>query len=242
MFYLLEIVNHGQTPVSPATALVFDMPTGAEGTTVLEGSTRQANAKGPRVTVTGPFPPGVTPVQIGFRLESFGRDVALSTTFPLPMDLVAVAIQRLGAMSLHSAQLTRTTETMLSGQPFIMGTGPGIPAGTALSIQLSGLPVHDRTGEYVAVGLALAIVAFGVWLSMVPSGESAGRVAADAPSRHAVTRGSRHWPPWSAIGLPVPWRQAATSRGAPALVAQLERIYGELDGQSGPSGGRGVNA
>ena len=104
-----------------------------------------------------------------------------STTFPLPMDLVAVAIQRLGAMSLHSAQLTRTTETMLSGQPFIMGTGPGIPAGTALSIQLSGLPVHDRTGEYVAVGLAVAIVAFGVWLSMVPSGQRRCRVAAERP-------------------------------------------------------------
>ncbi len=58
VFYLLEIVNHGQTPVSPATALVFDMPTGAEGTTVLEGSTRQANAKGPRVTVTGPVSAG----------------------------------------------------------------------------------------------------------------------------------------------------------------------------------------
>jgi len=27
-----------------------------------------------------------------------------------------------------------------------------------------------------------------------------------------------------------------------ALMAQLERIYGELDGQSGPGGGRDVNA
>ena len=72
MFYLLEIVNRTGAAVTPASALIFDMPTGAEGTTVLEGSTKNASAKGTRVTVTGPFAPGVTPLQIAFRLDSLG--------------------------------------------------------------------------------------------------------------------------------------------------------------------------
>jgi len=241
VFYLLEIVNRGPTAVSPSSALVFDMPTGAEGTTVLEGSTRQANAKGPRVTVTGPFPPGVTPLQIGIRLESFGRDLTLNTTFPLPMDLVAVAVQRLGPMSLKSPQLTRTTETALGGQPFIMGTGPGIPVGTALSLQLSGLPAHDRTGEYVALGLAIGIVVFGIWFSIVPSGDTA-----ETSRRHTLeARRDEGLAALAALERDRASGSVVSGRYEPrraALMAQLERIYGELDGQSGPAGGRGINA
>jgi hypothetical protein len=241
IFYLLEIVNPTKSPVSPATALVFDMPTGAEGTAVLEGSTRQANAKGPRVTVTGPFAPGVTPVQIGFRMQAFSRDLTLNTTFPLRMDLVAVAIQRLGGMSVKSPQLTRTTETSLSGQPFIVGTGPGIPAGTALSLQLSGLPAHDRTGEYVAIGLALAIVVLGVWLSIVPPGETA-----DSSRRRTLeTRRDEGLAALAALERDRASGSTASTRYEPrraALMAQLERIYGELDGETGSTGGRDVHA
>jgi len=241
VFFLLEIVNRGQTAVSPSSALVFDMPTGAEGTTVLEGSTRQANAKGPRVTVTGPFPPGVTPLQIGFRLESFGRDLTLNTTFPLPLDLVAVAVQRLGPMSLKSPQLTRTSETALSGQPFIMGTGPGIPAGTALSLQLSGLPAHDQTGQYVALGLAACIVLFGIWLSVAPSEHTA-----DTSRRRALeARRDEGLAALASLERDRASGSVVSARYEPrhaALMAQLERIYGELDGQSGPGGGRDVNA
>jgi hypothetical protein len=241
VFFLLEIVNRGQTAVSPSSALVFDMPTGAEGTTVLEGSTRQANAKGPRVTVTGPFPPGVTPLQIGFRLESFGRDLTLNTTFPLPLDLVAVAVQRLGPMSLKSSQLTRTSETALSGQPFIMGTGPGIPAGTALSLHLSGLPAHDPTGQYVALALAAGIVLFGIWLSMVPSDHTAERSRRQA----LEARRDEGLAALAALERDRASGWVASGRYEPrhaALMAQLERIYGELDGQFGAGGGRDVNA
>ena len=39
--------------------LIFDLPREARGATLMEGSSPQATANGPRITVTGPFAPGV---------------------------------------------------------------------------------------------------------------------------------------------------------------------------------------
>ena len=105
MFYLLEIVNRTSAAVTPASALVFDMPTGAEGTTVLEGSTKNASAKGTRVTVTGPFAPGVTPLQIAFRLDSLGqrRDDHIRGSRSRWMS-VSLAVQKIGGMTVELAR------------------------------------------------------------------------------------------------------------------------------------------
>ena len=53
VYYLLDIINSGATPVNPEGPFVFDVPDGAVGTAVLEGSSPQATVKG-KVTVDGP--------------------------------------------------------------------------------------------------------------------------------------------------------------------------------------------
>ena len=63
VYYILDIQNTARAPVQPASAVVIDMPTGAESTTVLVGAPN-AVARGDWVTVSGPFAPGQTPVEI----------------------------------------------------------------------------------------------------------------------------------------------------------------------------------
>src|SRR5690606_28443167 len=52
VFYILEIVNTARAPVDPGGPLLFDLPSGATGATLLQGSTTQATVGGTRVTVT----------------------------------------------------------------------------------------------------------------------------------------------------------------------------------------------
>ena len=68
VFYMLEILNNARTRVDIGGPLIIDLPTGAGGAAVLEGSSPTATVSGDRLTVTGPFAAGTTPVQVGFRL------------------------------------------------------------------------------------------------------------------------------------------------------------------------------
>ena len=242
MFYLFEIVNRTGAAVMPASALVFDMPTGAEGTTVLEGSTKNASAKGTRVTVTGPFAPGVTPLQIAFRLESLGSAAAITSIFPLPMDVVSVAVQKIGGMTVSSPQVLRVQERPLDTSVFVMGMGPRLAAGAPLVLQLEGLPYKSLAPVYVALALATAIVGVAVWFIVFP-----GPFEATGARRRALHE--RREKGLAAIAALDADHRAGrldeahyTARRA-LLVAQLERIYGELDleGATTP-GGQGVAA
>jgi hypothetical protein len=70
IYYLLNIVNSATAPVNPPSVFMFDAPKEAIGTTLMEGSTKQASVQNPRVRIEGPFAPGVTPLQIGFELPA----------------------------------------------------------------------------------------------------------------------------------------------------------------------------
>ena len=120
VFYLLDIVNRTQAPAMPASPLVLDLPAGASGAAMLEGGSPLAVVKGSRVTVSGPLPPGVTHVPIAFRLETWADPWVLEQQFPLPIENVALAIQKLGDMRLQSAQAPTVRETSLQGTPFIL--------------------------------------------------------------------------------------------------------------------------
>ena len=60
VFNLLQLTNTARTPVMPPQPIVFDLPKGATGVTILKDSSPQATAAGTKVTVVGPFAPGVT--------------------------------------------------------------------------------------------------------------------------------------------------------------------------------------
>jgi hypothetical protein len=241
IFLLLEIVNRSSVPVKPASALVFDMPTGAEGTTVLDGSTPQANAKGPRVTVPGPFPPGSTSLQIAYRLGNVGKDHAVEQVFPLPLDAVSIAVQRLGDMKVTSPQVAQTAERSIERSVYVIGNGPRLDAGKALVINLENLPYRSRLPVYAAVGLVVLIILGAAYASFAP-----GQVDAVSSRRRDLL--DRREKGLAALAtLERQYRAGSVdearyqSRRA-TLVAQLERIYGELDADGSTPGGQGVAA
>jgi hypothetical protein len=242
VFYLLEITNRTSAPVTPASALIFDMPTGAEGTTLLEGSTKNASAKGTRVTVPGPFPPGATPLQIAFRLDSLGSAATITSTFPLPMEAVSLAVQKIGSMTVSSPQVTQLQERSIETSQFVMGLGPRLAAQSPLVVQLDGLPYKSRLPVYVALALASAIVGAAVWFILFP-----GQFEAAGARRRALQQ--RRESGLAALATLEAQHRAGqldeaqyTSRRA-TLVAQLERVYGELDLEGGTTpGGQGVAA
>jgi len=63
VFNLLQLTNTARTPVMPPQAIVFELPKGATGLTILQDSSPQATAAGAKVIVAGPFAPGGTNVQ-----------------------------------------------------------------------------------------------------------------------------------------------------------------------------------
>ncbi len=97
MFYLLDVANNARSPVSPPSPFVFDMPSDAENTTLMDGSSPLASVKGRRVTVQGPFPPGHTYVQVGAMMPVGDGEVSIAQTFPAPLEEVAVIVRRRSA-------------------------------------------------------------------------------------------------------------------------------------------------
>src|SRR5580765_5735751 len=53
VFYLLDIANNQTVPVNPPTPFVFDLPSGASGSAIMDGASPKASVKGLRVTVAG---------------------------------------------------------------------------------------------------------------------------------------------------------------------------------------------
>ena len=99
VYYLLDIVNNASGPVNPPTAFVFDMPSGATGTGILEGSSPNASAKDQRVTVQGPFAPGRTLVQVGAVIPAGQASVHLTQRFPAAVEQLAVVVKKVGSTS-----------------------------------------------------------------------------------------------------------------------------------------------
>lgn len=164
VFYQLEIINSARTPVDPGGPIVFDLPTGARGAAVMNGSSPQATANGPRITITGPFAPGVTPVQVAYTLPYSGPTARIEQKLPAALQQLNLIVQQLGGFTVRSTQLTGTREVPSdSGQTLIVGAGPGIPAGQTLSIEISGLPHRPVWPRNLALALVATIMIAGLW-------------------------------------------------------------------------------
>jgi len=165
VFYILEIANSARTPVDIGGPVLIDLPREARGATVMEGSTKQASAKGSRVTVLGPFPPGATEVNIGFEMPYRGPVAHIAQRWPLALPQVTVLVAREGGLDVRSAQFTDTREIQNQG-PAVVGTGPGLAAGASLAFDVTGLPHHAAWPRYLALALAAGIVLAGVWAAV----------------------------------------------------------------------------
>lgn len=244
VFYLLDIVNPSSGAVALKEPLVVDLPAEASGAALLEGGSPLATVKGRRVTIAGTLPSGVTTVPVAYRVESWGERWTLSQTFPLPVVDVALVVQKVGGMRLSSPSAPTVRDTQLQGTPFIMGTGASVPAGTPLQLTLSGLPHRSRVPVYLALAMAAGLVVWGAWMAMSQSEASAAAQA--ARRRELEGRRDRGLAALAALER----RHAARALDEDeyieerrSLVADLERIYGELDDRGGlPGGGQGLAA
>ena len=130
----------------------------------MDGSTPQATANGPRITVTGPFAPGVTSLQVGFTLPYGGGTAVIEQKVPAALQQLNLVVQQLGGFTVRSPQLTGTREVQSEqGQALIIGAGPGVPAGQSFAIEISGLPHRPVWPRNLALALAAMIMVAGLW-------------------------------------------------------------------------------
>lgn len=163
IYYILQIVNSARTPVDIGGPLLFDLPREARGTTVLEGSSPQATANGPRLTVTGPFAPGVTSVEAAYELPYPGGTARIEQRWPAALPQLTVMMQQVGGVKISSPQFTSNQDVNDQGQALILATGPGLAQGQTLSMEISGLPHYPTWPRNLALALAGLLVAAGVW-------------------------------------------------------------------------------
>jgi hypothetical protein len=235
VFYLLEIVNAAAAPVDVGGPLQLDLPPGAVGATVLEGSSAQASVQGERVTIAGPFQTGKTVVQIGFTMPE-RETLSVRQRLPAALTQTFVAAEQVGALRLFSPQLTDTREVTAEGQRFVLGTGGRLDAGDTLAIDLTGLPAHSATARYAALGLATAVLAAGFWLAFAPRDRRAASLATLTAQRDRLMS--------EVVGLERKRRQHPLTAGEEArrqhLVRELEKVLAQLD--DAPAGSEGLAA
>ena len=233
VYYILDIQNSARAPVNPSSALSMDMPTGAQTTTILDGAP-QAIARGDRVTVTGPFAPGQTQVQVAYSMPFDTGDVAIQQTLPLPVPGLAVLVKKVGEMTFASPQLPKVEERDFDGERYILAQGPALPAGGILTLNFSGLPHKSAVPHRLALALAALIIGGGVWgaRKRPTPGTDAGHAKQLAAKREKIFGDLVRLEQQKRAGSMDASRYGDRRT---ALIAQLERVYRDLDAQGGLS-------
>jgi hypothetical protein len=232
MFYVLDILNNARTRVDIGGPLIIDLPRGAAGAGILQGSSSSATVSGDRVTVTGPFAPGVTSVQVGFQLRHDSPNLTIEQTWPVPVQQLTVAMQKVGQASMSSPQFSTVGEVKAeTGTPFLLASGPAVPAGGRVTIQLTNLPAHSPIPRYVALGLAAAIIAFGGWMAF------GARTSTSDPRPQLVARRKALLAELATMESRRRSGSAIDEAKRQRLMAELEQVYGRLDEAQAPRGG-----
>ncbi len=225
-YYLLDVMNAGRAPVT-TDPLVLEMPAKAQGTALLEGSSPQASVQGRRVTISGPFAPGRTLVELGYTIPPSGDSLRIAQRFPAPLAQVSLVVQKVGDLTMMSSAVSEQQTTMNQGRAFIMGNGPGLRAGETITIDLAGLPHVPRWPRALALGIAVLVLAIGGWAAARPgvSGAESARGRLEA-RRKQLLDDVQALDERLRAGRIDAARHAA---GREALLAELEQVYGTLD-------------
>jgi hypothetical protein len=227
--------------VSPPAPLIIELPTESSGASLMQGGSPTASIAGSRLSIAGPFAPGVTQVPVAFRIESWPGEWTLTQRFPLPLESVAVAAQKLSGMTLESPQATAVRETSFQRVPYLVATGSGIAAGTPMTLTLRGLPHRSAVPLYLALGAAIGLVLWGLWAA-----RTALRPEEAARRRQLEVRRRRGLSALAALDQQqragAVDAQSYTNKRA-VLLRDLERIYRELDAMGDlPDGDQGLAA
>jgi hypothetical protein len=235
VFYLLDIVNNARTPIDIGEPMYIVFPEGATGAGAMEGSSTAAVVQGDRLRINGPFPPGVTSVQVGYRLTYSGDTAVLEQQWPAPFEQLFVAAEKVGSLQLSSPQFQQTQDANAGGAPFIMATGGRLNAGETLTVTLSGLPHRSTTLRNIGLAAGVLILLAGFWAAI------RSPKAARLHTRELEARRERLLS--DLVQLEEQRRQNTVDERRyvsrrQTLVTELERVMGELD----RGGGEGVAA
>jgi hypothetical protein len=183
--------------------------------------------------MTGPFQPGRTTIEIAYSLPPGGANRTVVQVFPVPLEEVAVIVDKVGSVQLTSSQITNTREATNQGRAFIMATGPGLPARGELRLELTGVPHRSKVPLATALGIAIAILAAGGWAAMRQGGTARA-------SRNRQLEARREKLMTELVRLEEQRRAGKVDDARYAtrrreLMVQLARVYGELD-TTGPGG------
>lgn len=166
VYYFLELINPAQVAVEPPVPIALDLPPGAQGVTVLQGSSPRTVADGPRVELSGPFEPGATGLRIAYILPYSGDSLAIEQSFPIDVEAVLLSVEQWGDIDFESPQIARRMEIPSEtpdGTDYVLGAGPRVGAGDVLLVELTGLPHRSATPRTVTLVFALAILGVGCW-------------------------------------------------------------------------------
>jgi hypothetical protein len=172
VYFMFEIVNNTANRINPPEPIQFDMPTGALGTTILQGSSPLASHTGDHVRVLGPFPPGTTSFEVAASLPVTSGSMDVELRFPVNMEQLVVVARKEGALQVASPQLARVQDTTTEGTPVIIGVGNAVAAGQPIVLTLSGLAHHRQWPRQVALSLAAIIIVGGVIMLARPQKDS----------------------------------------------------------------------
>ncbi|MCX6551832.1 MAG: hypothetical protein NTY02_12675 [Acidobacteria bacterium] len=235
VFYLLDLVNAASAPVNPKSDLVIQLPEGAQQPSLLEGSSTQATLRGTTVLISGPFSPGTTPIQFAYSLAPAGASRTLVQTFPIGWPRVQVIMTRAGTASMASPQFASSNEMPGQGPGFILGIGGALAPGRPLSVDLRGLPSRSHLGRYLTIGIAFVVLLAGFYAA------STARAGSGGAGRQAHLEDRRDKLMADLVRIEHQFRSGTMEESRYVsrhgdLVSQLERVYGELDQQSGTGG------
>lgn len=237
VYYLLDVSNSARVPVNPARPFVIDLPKGAEGAALMEGSSPLAALQKNRLSIAGPFPPGHTFVQVAFELPSPDGTASIAQTFPASIEQFGVIVKKVGETAFSSPQVANQREMPADGETYIAGSGSTVAAGTPVQLNVTGIPHHNAAPRWTALALAIAIIAIGAWASTSPEDDTA---AVAAERKRLTAKRDRMLNELVRLendrrSGKVDDRRYAARREE--LVAALEQLYGALDsGDAGPAG------
>ena len=235
VFYLFDIVNPSSAPVTPKSELVFQLPEGAQQAAMLEGSSTQATIRGrerqhhrPDRAGHDAGPPGLLARAggpgTGDRAEAAGRVGPGAGHHDDGRDLRGSA---------RPSSPARTRWPAATASPSSLGNGGPLAAGQELALTLSGLPSRSRWGRNLSLGLAALVLLAGAWAALSSRSSSGDGVAPRRAGRAARPADGRPRPGGGAAPRPGTLDERRYEARHADLVAQLERVYGELDRQPG---------
>jgi hypothetical protein len=166
VFYIIDILNSARTPVDIGGPLIFELPQGARGASIMPESSPQGSANGPRIIVTGPFKPGSTMVEAAWELPYRGPNVRLEQVWPATLQQLTLFVEKHGPLDIASPQIASRAPMTSEGKTFISAAGPAIQAGQKLTLDISGLPHRATWPRWVALVFAAGFVSWGLWTAM----------------------------------------------------------------------------